>query len=204
MIRAIKIRNFQRHRARKIVFSKGITTIQGRKEVWKDVPRFERLYQVSNLGRLRSLGRWAGARNGYKRWIKGRIKKTTPSKSGRVILQLWKGNQQRSEYLHRLVLEAFVGPCPRGKEACHFPDPNPANCNLDNLRWDTSKANKHDQLLHGTRSKGEKNGHSKLKASDIPEIKKRYRAGESQVAIGKDYRVCNSTISDVILGRSWK
>ena len=46
----------------------------------------------------------------------------------------------RTVRVHRLVLSAFVGPCPEGMEACHW-DGNRMNNHIDNLRWDTHKAN---------------------------------------------------------------
>jgi hypothetical protein len=60
--------------------------------------------------------------------------------------------------VHRLVLMTFLGPCPEGMEACHFPDRDVSNNRLENLRWDTKKANAFDQYLHGTRALGSRNG----------------------------------------------
>lgn len=64
----------------------------------------------------------------------------------------------RKMKVHRLVLEAFVGPCPEGKQACHWPDPDKENNRLDNLRWDTAVENARDKtwcegvgFLDGTR-----------------------------------------------------
>lgn len=71
----------------------------------------------------------------------------------------------------RLVLTAFVGPCPPGMVCCHFPDKNPNNCSLDNLRWDTRKANMFDMRSHGTHQAGELNKRSKLTASQVSEIR---------------------------------
>jgi hypothetical protein len=51
------------------------------------------------------------------RQLKGR-----PSESGRLRVGLYINGRQRWLQVHRLVLEAFVGPCPEGMEGCHFPD----------------------------------------------------------------------------------
>lgn len=53
-----------------------------------------------------------------------------------------------SKYVHRLVLEAFVGPCPDGMVACHWDD-NPENNHLNNLRWDTESSNQRDKVRNG-------------------------------------------------------
>jgi hypothetical protein len=49
--------------------------------------------------------------------------------------------------VHRLVLEAFVGPCPDGMECCHE-DGDSTNNRVDNLRWDTHEANVRERLEH--------------------------------------------------------
>lgn len=53
-----------------------------------------------------------------------------------------------TRYVHQLVLEAFVGPRPEGMEACHWNDVCTDN-RLENLRWDTTSANRHDQVRNG-------------------------------------------------------
>lgn len=53
-------------------------------------------------------------------------------------------------YVHQLVLELFVGPRPRGKEARHFPDQNPANNHVSNLSWTTAVINQRDRIANGT------------------------------------------------------
>jgi hypothetical protein len=52
-------------------------------------------------------------------------------------------------YVHRLVLKAFVGPCPEGMEGCHW-DGDACNNKLDNLRWATHAENVEDSIRHGT------------------------------------------------------
>jgi hypothetical protein len=62
----------------------------------------------------------------------------------------------------RLVLEAFVGLCPAGMEACHFND-DPADNRLENLRWDTHSNNHYDLVRNGKHGQASKthcrNGH---------------------------------------------
>jgi hypothetical protein len=57
-----------------------------------------------------------------------------------------------SRLVHRLVLEAFVGPRPAGMEARHFPDQAKTNCCLDNLSWDTHTENMRDKKRKGVGS----------------------------------------------------
>src|SRR6185312_7030300 len=106
-----------------------------------------------------------------------------PNALGYIMVSLFKDGSQFVRYAHRLVLEAFVGPCPDGMECCHN-DGNPANNRVENLRWDTTSANQLDREAHGTSNRGEQQGRSKLKDDYIPIIKKLYEVGvlQSQIA----------------------
>ena len=104
----------------------------------------------------------------------------------------------------RLVLEAFVGPCPPGMEACHFPDRNPGNNRLENLRWDTPKSNQADRKLHGTCNTGERNGSAKLTEPEVVEIRKRKSDGESSVDLAEEFGVAVVTIRAIVSRRIWK
>lgn len=73
-----------------------------------------------------------------------------------LILSNPKTGEKKHFFVHVLVLITFVGPCPKGKEARHFPNRNPSNNNLSNLSWATKKRNQRDKVYHGTDSKGEK------------------------------------------------
>jgi hypothetical protein len=64
-----------------------------------------------------------------------------------VILS--RDGERKARYVHHLVLEAFVSPCPDGMEARHL-DGNPYNPDRDNLAWGTISENQFDQVRHGT------------------------------------------------------
>jgi hypothetical protein len=99
--------------------------------------------------------------------------------------------------VHVLVLETFVGPCPTGKQACHW-DGNPANNRLGNLRWGTLSDNTLDRLRHGNHN------WAKLRLDDIPAIWARLVAGdETANAIADDYGVTRTTITYIKLGHNW-
>ena len=106
--------------------------------------------------------------------------------------------------IHRLVLETFVGPCPKGMEACHN-DGNPANNQLNNLRWDTHKENGKDMIRHETSPKGENHGMAKLKEQDVRMIIYIYRTREfSQREIGKMFGVTHITVRNIVNKKTWK
>ena len=101
-------------------------------------------------------------------------------------------------YVHRLVLEAFVGPCPDGMECRHNTDPNPSNNNLDNLRWGTHSENERDKAVHGTHRKGERHPISKLTADLVADIRRRHAAGERQMDLALAFGVHRITIHGIV------
>lgn len=115
-------------------------------EVWKDILNFEGLYQVSNLGRVKSLDRSFTGRNQFgaefPKIIKGQIITDRPknkySKYRRIGLR--KEGKRYFFFTHRLVWEAFNGPIPKGLQINHI-DENPENNRLDNLNLMTPKEN---------------------------------------------------------------
>lgn len=114
-------------------------------EQWRPIPRFEGSYEASSHGRIRSTDRIVSS--GHRR--KGKILSPKLNRWGYSEVNLSKANKQFSRSVHRLVLEAFVGPCPPEHEACHFNDERLDN-RLENLRWGTSSENSHDYVRNGS------------------------------------------------------
>lgn len=106
-------------------------------------------------------------------------------------------------HIHRLVLLSFIGPCPPGLEYRHL-NGKPWDNRLVNLKWGTPQEQADDRQRHGTVLKGEKAPRAKLKASWIPDIIKRYNAGESVGKIAKFYGIGPGAIGDVLHRRSYK
>lgn len=107
----------------------------------------------------------------------------------------------KNKKVHRLILEAFRGPCPPDMEGCHN-DGNPANNHLDNLRWGTKKENAQDKELHGTVVRGEKHPKAVLSEKDIEEIRYCYETkGETQNSLAKRFNTTQSSISRILNGK---
>jgi hypothetical protein len=120
-----------------------------------------------------------------------------------VILN--RGQRKRTRFLvHKLVLLAFVGPCPPGMEARHFPDRTPHNNRLENLSWATPKQNNADKIIHGTYRVGEKCSTVKLTTEKVIEARKRYVRGESQRKIAEDLGVSQTNIGMIVRRRTWR
>ena len=110
-------------------------------EIWKDIPDFEGLYQVSNLGNVRVLDRYVNSaiRNNDKVKRKGKILKQY-NKRGYLQVSLIKNHKRYYFSVHRLVAMAFL-PNPDNLPQVNHKDENPLNNNLFNLEWCTAKYN---------------------------------------------------------------
>ena len=119
-------------------------------EKWRDVIGYVGYYQVSDRGRVRSVDRVVRHPRGGPTKLKGRILRPRPSgKYGHVKVVLCKGGFQRSAYIHRLVLAAWVGPCPEGCECLHGLGGVSDN-SVSNLQWGNHSENELDKRRDGT------------------------------------------------------
>ena len=131
----------------------------------KQIPEFSN-YAVTKDGRVLSMPHID--RKGAKR--KARWLKPMTDKSGYLYVVLYKKGHRYFRKIYHLVLETYVGECPKGMETRHL-DGDPSNNNLCNLRWGTKKENMCDRKKHGTEcmpdNSGEKNGQAKLSEKDL-------------------------------------
>lgn len=130
--------------------------------------------------------------------------------NGRVPITLHSKGYVKTFFVHRLVLMAFVGPCPEGMEACHFPDRDPTNNRLDNLRWGTHLENVSHKIVHGTNvgnrgnCRGELQGSSKLTDSIVLKIRRLFASGRyTQVELASRFGVRQGIISGIVRGVAW-
>jgi hypothetical protein len=170
-------------------------------EWWLPVVGYEGYYEVSNLGRVRALERTLVYKNGTRRTHPTHPMSTSALVKGYRSVGLWKGNVGERLLVHRLVLEAFVGPCPVGQE-CRHGDGDRQNPALTNLSWGTPKQNGEDRVAHGKQARGEDHGSSKLTIEKVREI--RALLGTlTQTEIAKRYGVGPSVISRINSGNAW-
>ena len=111
-------------------------------EVWKDIPGWEGYYQVSNMGRAKSVARINIHKDGSTHLIKERIRKQTCSGPGRKYLGFssYKEGAPRRIYLHKAVASAFI-PNPLNKPCVDHIDTNTFDNRVENLRWCTYSEN---------------------------------------------------------------
>ena len=117
-------------------------------EVWKDIEGYEGLYQVSNLGRVKSLDRYIPHNRYGVQFRKGKLLVPTKRKKTEKYLAvcLTKNKRTKTHAVHTLVAVAFLG-YSEGMEVNHK-DENPTNNCVDNLEWTTHRKNmNHNGLL---------------------------------------------------------
>lgn len=114
-------------------------------EEWRAVANYEGLYDVSSLGRIRR--NEMVTRHGHRR--KGGIRRQPFNKDGYRIITLNKDGKKLTRQVHKIVAEAFLGPCPNGMVVCHN-NGDPADNRVANLRYGTHAENIADKTVHGT------------------------------------------------------
>ena len=124
-------------------------------EVWKPVVEQEGRYEVSSLGRIRTVARIGTRKDGSRLPVAERIRVLTIDKTGYALIGLSTPAGSRTKFVHRVVLEAFVGPRPEGMECRHL-DGNPLNNRIENICWGTPSDNAWDRVAHGTHFHGSK------------------------------------------------
>ena len=122
------------------------------KEIWKDIEGFEGYYQVSNMGRVKSLERIRIANNGKSETaqfpVKEKILSVSKQTQGYSQVSLCKNGTQKSYRLNRLVANTFIHN-PENKPEVNHIDGNKDNNRVDNLEWVTSAENQKHKVENG-------------------------------------------------------
>lgn len=171
---------------------------RGEAERWLPVTGFEGLYEVSDLGRVRSLPRQT-----VKGVMGGRVLKPSTTGPGYFFVSLHRSNIPTARTVHRLVLEAFVGPCPAGMEACHGRGGQLDN-RLANLTWGTKeKNNGPDKVRDGTIQQGEQHWYAKLTDAVVEQCRRRNAAGETHAELAREFGMSLGAMRRAIIGECW-
>lgn len=164
-------------------------------ETWRDIPGYEGSYQVSDMGRVRSLPRLVPHGASYSR-LKGRVLKPAPNRHGYQHLVLRKDGRNHDHEVHVLVASAFLGPRPDGDIQVRHLDGNRSNNTLTNLLYGTRSENQLD--LYDYRGY-----HHKLTKADVVEIREKLSVGRSGRSLAEEYGCSESNISAIKKGATY-
>lgn len=163
------------------------------KEIWKDIPEYEGLYQVSNLGRIKSLRR-------------NKLMSLNTGSIEYYQVKLTKNKVIRSYLLHRLVAITFI-PNPSNLKEINHKDSNKLNNYIDNLEWVTSKQNTKHSYDSGRKKpmRGELGPLAKINNAQVVEIRRLIKEGNlTQTKIGQMFGLKPSAISSIKKRQTWK
>lgn len=148
-------------------------------------------YEVNSAGYVRSMPT-------------RRILKPERHTSGYLRVQMHLPDGDRREYVHALVLEAFVCSRPAGMQAAHG-DGDRHNNRLPNLRWVEPIENTKDKEAHGTIQRGEQCHRSKLTRAQVDEMRRLYGEGVPRWQINRKYpKISDRAITDVLNHSTWR
>ncbi len=167
-------------------------------ETWKDVKGYEGLYQVSNLGRVKSLSRKAVETKYTKNlFIKEKILVQTICSGGYPYITLFGDIDNRKKVrVHRLVAEAFIENSCNHTDVNHL-DGNKKNNSIENLEW----CNRSENISHAYRTML-RTPKTKISKEQAFAIKYKF-LGFSQTRIGQIFGIHQITVSDIQTGKNW-
>lgn len=166
-------------------------------EVWKDIPNYEGLYQISSQGRVKSLARTVTFNKfGSSRRLPLRILCHTINRHGYPYCTLCKNGRTRHFLVHRLIMILFGPPQPEGKMLTNHKNGIKTDFRLCNLEWCNGSENVQHAYDTGLAKacNGQRQGLSKLLDTDVIEILK---------ILESPYGVVVGTIYHIIYGNSW-
>lgn len=173
-------------------------TVNDQEERWRPVRGFVGLYEVSNLGRVRSISRYVKFGRGEK-LIEGRILAQSMS-AGYPAVCLCDGPYQSKRNIHRLVAEAFV---PGEGEVVRHLDGDQMNSRAENLAWGSHKDNEADKVRHGTKLEGVSHPNAKVTPDQVRQIRRLHAQKNSQLDIARVTGVNRGTVGKIVRGEAW-
>ncbi len=170
-------------------------------ETWRTVPGYEGAYEVSDLGRIRSIRRTVTQRvTNVRQDIPERILRANPNAKGYLCVALHLRGTQRTHTVSAVVAAAFLGPRPFGHYVCHS-NGNKTDNRVANLRYDTPASNTADSFKHGVMLFGETMPQSKLTLAQVMAIRGDDRPNSE---IAAEYGCTPSNVGHIKRGKSWR
>lgn len=173
-------------------------------EIWKPITEYEGLYEVSNLGRVRSLDRIVRHSPGKTKQAKGQIIKPINHNLGYLVVGLANENKIIRKYIHRLVGLHFLTQYSEGQVINHI-DTNKRNNVVSNLEWCDAKQNAEHAVNHGRYSPiTNRLVPRKLTLENVEAIRQARQAGVTLKVLAKQFGIDKSTVGKVANFKIWK
>lgn len=159
-------------------------------EAWSEIEGTE--YSVSDMGRVMSRHRG------------GRILKPALSK-GYLIVTICANGIRKTQRIHTLVAEAFLGPKPTPLHEINHKNGAKIDNRVENLEWVTRSENEQHayDVLGFKAAYGEANGHAKVNVDAVLAIRDRCSRGETQRVVAADYGITQSAVSRIVSAENW-
>lgn len=171
-------------------------------EEWRDVPKYEGLYAVSNHGDVYGFPRTVRTRGNGTRVLPGGMKKQYDNRGYPTVTLKRDGKPGDVKWVHGLVTGAFLGTRPSGMDTCHNDGLGDHN-GLWNLRYDERQANVDDMKKHGTMLVGEAAGAAKYTETQVLRVRE-LRQTHSLSQLSKVTGIARSTVNAMCNGTNWK
>ncbi len=179
-------------------------------ERWAPVQGYEGIYEVSDLGRVRSLDRLV-SNSGKVDHVSGRVLTPNFTGKGYLFVNLCRNGDRKMAYVHRLVAAAFL-PLSDAPHVNHI-DSVKTNNVASNLEWVTPKQNTEHAIAAGKFALAHVNGRTlainnparaqKLTAADVEQIRAACARGERQADIGARFGIGQAAVSKIKRGAIW-
>lgn len=173
-------------------------------EIWVSIRGYKGLYQVSNMGRVKSMKRVCKTNGRVHYTVSEKIRKYSQHNQGYVMVTLSKKGVNRIYLVHRIVAKSFI------PNADNLPEINHKNGvkydnRIENLEWCTSSENQQHAFDTGLQKPlcGERVSY-KLKDKDVFKIRELYANGASAYSIAKKYNLSQAAAQNIVNNKSWK
>lgn len=174
-------------------------------EIWRPIPGYEGLYEVSNTGQVRALDRVVRSRWGTEKPIKGGLKAFAKNSQGYKSVHLHLNGKMASFYVHRLVASVYLQN-PNSLPQVNHLDGDKENNSAANLEWCTGSSN----CTHAVKNelyenaKGERVAGAKLTESDVREIRQLASMGTMHKDIAALFGIGRKAVTKVVNIQRWK
>lgn len=173
-------------------------------EQWKQISGYEGFYEVSNLGRVRSVRRTFTRSDGKVKTFQGKILSPGKKTNGYLFVGFSRIGKRKAHHIHRLVASAFI-PNPEDKPFVNHKNLDKSDNRASNLEWVTHSQNIQHAKDNGVYDQYKGEGHwlTTLTDDEVIEIFRRAHNGELQSDIAQDYGISQTAVSRIKRHVAW-